>query len=142
MSISRIFTEYEMRILRSNPNVLKVSEKGFTYDPQFKLNAVNSYAKGRTPTQIFLDAGFDINLIGREKPKDCLRRWRQVYLSLGEKGLLQERRGSKSAGRPPTKELTVEDKLRRAEARVKLLEAENEFLKKLEALERKVKGKK
>jgi hypothetical protein len=142
MPISRIFTEYEMRILGSNPNVLKVTEKGITYQPAFKLHAVSSYAKGRTPTQIFLDAGFDIHLIGKEKPKDCLRRWRQVYTSLGEKGLVHERRGSQSGGRPPKKELTIEDKLRRAEARVKLLEAENEFLKKLETLERKVKNKK
>lgn len=35
-------------------------------------------------------------------------------------------------------ERSVEDKLRRAEARIKLLEAENELLKKLEALERQV----
>jgi hypothetical protein len=141
MPISRIYTEYEMRILRSNPNVLKVSEKGFTYEPQFKLHAVSSHAKGRTPTQIFLDAGFDLKLIGSEKPKDCLRRWRQVYASLGEKGLLHERRGSQSGGRPPKMELTIEDKLRRSEARVKLLEAENDFLKKLDALERKVRNK-
>lgn len=137
----RNFSELEMRILASNPNVLRVTDKGITYQPEFKLHAVNSQAKGRTPTQIFLDAGFDINLIGKDKPKDCLRRWRQVYTALGENGLLQERRGSQSTGRQPTKELTVEDKLRRAEAKVKLLEAENEFLKKLEALERKVRNK-
>lgn len=138
----RVFTEYERKILGSNPNVLQVSEKGITYRPEFKLHAVSSQAKGRTPTQIFLDAGFDIDLIGKEKPKDCLRRWRQVYASLGEQGLLQERRGSKSAGRQPKKELTLEDKLRRAEAKVKLLEAENDFLKKLEVLERQVGHKK
>jgi putative transposase len=142
MLIRRTFTEYEMRILGSNPNVSKVTEKGITYRPEFKLHAVRSQAKGRTPTQIFLDAGFDINLIGIEKPKDCLRRWRQVYISLGERGLLQEQRGSKSTGRQPNKELTIEDKLRRAEAKVKLLEAENEFLKKLEFLERQAKTKK
>ncbi len=39
-------------------------------------------------------------------------------------------------GRPQTNNLSTEEKLKRAEARIKLLEAENDFLKKLEALEK------
>ncbi|CAM4229909.1 hypothetical protein FHS16_001181 [Paenibacillus endophyticus] len=50
-----------------------------------------------------------------------------------------DRRGRASTGRHTSKELTPEEKLKRAEAKIKLLEVENEFLKKLEALERKVK---
>jgi transposase len=38
--------------------------------------------------------------------------------------------------RRPPGELSAAEKLKRAEARIKLLEAENDFLKKLEALER------
>ncbi|MGG4442825.1 IS3 family transposase, partial [Brevibacillus fortis] len=63
-------------------------------------------------------------------------RWRKAYATLGEVGLMEERRGKGSTGRKSEKELSAEDKLRRAEARIRLLEAENELLKKLEALER------
>ncbi|RCW48613.1 hypothetical protein [Paenibacillus prosopidis] len=49
------------------------------------------------------------------------------------------RRGKASTGRPSSKELSTEEKLKRAEAKIKLLEVENEFLKKLEALERQAK---
>jgi transposase len=52
-----------------------------------------------------------------------------------QKGLLEDQRGKWSSGRPVV-DLTVEKKLERAEARIKLLEAENDFLKKLEAIER------
>lgn len=47
-----------------------------------------------------------------------------------------EMRGKQATGRRNAGERSAEDKLRRAEARIKLLEAENEFLKRLEALER------
>ncbi|MCY9514407.1 IS3 family transposase [Paenibacillus apiarius] len=50
--------------------------------------------------------------------------------------MLEERRGKASIGRRPAGAITTEDKLKRAEARIKLLEAENNMLKKLEALER------
>lgn len=68
-------------------------------------------------------------------PKRCLERWRKTYAS-GEAGLLEERREKGSSGRPVSRELLAEEKLRLAKARIKLLEAENELLKKLEALER------
>jgi len=51
--------------------------------------------------------------------------------------LFEERRGKNSTVRRPTGELSIEEKLKRAEAKIKLLEAENDLLKKLEALERK-----
>jgi hypothetical protein len=139
MSIRTIFTEHQIKILESNPNVLHVREKAITYTPSFKLFAVKSNASGKTPTQIFLEAGFDVILIGTKKPKECLKRWREAYASYGEAGLLEERRGKGGTGRPSTKELTIEDKLKRAEAKIKLLEVENDFLKKLDALERQVK---
>ncbi|MEJ8546516.1 hypothetical protein [Brevibacillus borstelensis] len=85
---------------------------------------------------IFRSAGFDLDVIGHEKPKQCLKRWRNTYTALGENGLLEEQRGKGSTGRPTGERLSTEEKLKRAEARIKLLEAENDFLKKLDALEK------
>lgn len=74
--------------------------------------------------------------MGRRHQRSVCKRWSKIHASLGETGLLEERRGKGSSGRPNGSERSAEEKLRLAEARIKLLEAENELLKKLEALER------
>lgn len=123
------------RILR-NENVVRVSETTITYSPTFKVQAVRAALAGKPPHLVFVDAGFDLDLIGRETPRRCLTRWRAVYRDRGEDGLHDDQRGRKASGRPLERELTVEDKLRRAEAKIRYLEKENEFLKKLDAVER------
>lgn len=85
---------------------------------------------------IFVEGGFDLDLIGHETPYRCLRRWKAVYAQRGEEGLRSDQRGRSAAGQSAERELTVEEKLRRAEARVRYLEKENELLKKLDAIER------
>ncbi|OAB26816.1 transposase [Paenibacillus macquariensis subsp. defensor] len=132
---SKMFNENEIKQLEINPNVENVTEKSITYSPTFKLAAVKAYEEGRTPMEIFLNAGFDVDVIGRNKPKHCLHRWRSTHSAQGEAGLLEEQRGKGSPGRRPAAELSTEEKLKQAEARIKLLEMENDFLKKLEALE-------
>lgn len=134
-SSSKIFSEHEIKQLESNPNVLHVTDKSITYAPAFKLAAVKAYISGQTPMEIFRNAGFDVDVIGHDKPHQCLKRWRNTYSDLGENGLLEEQRGKGSTGRPTGERLSMEEKLKRAEARIKLLEAENDFLKKLDALE-------
>jgi len=115
-----------------------VTGKTIQYAPEFKLNAVKAYQEGKTPYEIFLEAGLDPKLIGRDTPKDSLKRWRKSYDALGEEGLLSERRGRGSAGRPVTRNLTAEEQLKKAQAKIKYLEAELELLKKLEAAERRL----
>jgi hypothetical protein len=68
-----------------------------------------------------------------------MNRWRTTYKNHGETGFLEERRGTGSTGRPSSKGLSAEKKLEKAEARIKLLEAKLELLKKIEALERQAK---
>jgi transposase len=131
-----LFTEENMRRLETNPNVQHVSETNITYTPEFKLAAVKAYEEGETPVEIFIKAGFDLDLIGHKKPKDSLKRWRDTYAKYGETGIKEERRGKGSTGRKPTGDLSAEEELKRARAKIKLLEAEVDFLKKLEALER------
>ncbi|MBT2684957.1 HTH domain-containing protein [Bacillus sp. ISL-37] len=131
-----IYNEFQIKELEKNPNVLSASERSISYSPEFKLKAVMDYKSGKIPTQIFIEQGFDLDMIGKEQPKRCLKRWRDSYERFGEEGFLTERRGKGSTGRPSSKQLSVEEKLRKAEARIKFLEAENDFLKKLEELER------
>ena len=72
------YTESELSLLRSNPNVLKVTKKLITFSPSFKAAAVEAYLNHQRPTDIFRNAGFNIELIGREIPKRSLFRWRIV----------------------------------------------------------------
>ena len=71
-----------------------------------------------------------------------LHRWERIYLEEGAAGLMTERRGKKSAGRPRKKPLdkAVEEDLiaenRRLRERNEYLEMELEYLKKLDALVR------
>lgn len=137
-----LFTDYQINELEKNPHILRVSERAISYSPDFKIKAVMEYQSGKIPSQIFIENGFNLEVIGKKQPKKCLKRWRETYEKFGDQGLQSERRGKASTGRPSLKELSVEDKLKKAEARIKFLEAENDFLKKLEELERQVLKKK
>lgn len=133
----RLFGPEDRSRLLQNKNVLKVSEATITYSPDFKVRAVRAnITEGTPPYLIFLEAGFDLDLIGPNTPSRCVRRWRKVFKQRGEQGLRDDQRGKGSKGRPLERELTVEEKLRRAEAKIRYLELENDFLKKLDALER------
>lgn len=126
------FNESQTRLLEANPNVKHASDRSISYEPEFKLRAVKEYKLGKGPQQIFIQSGFSLEIIGSEKPKQCLKRWRSAYEKYGEEAFTTERRGKASTGRPSLKE-------EKAEARIKYLEAENDLLKKLEELERDVK---
>jgi len=65
----------------------------------------------------------------------------KVYHEFGEEGFYTERRGKGSTGRPSSKELTAEEQLEKAQARIDYLEAQLDFVKKLDKLERQAKKK-
>ena len=133
------FNEHQRQLLGANPNVASVSDRAIQYTPEFKIKAVNENLAGKGPTQIFIENGFDLEMIGPKKAKSALKRWRNTFNQYGENGFLEERRGKGSTGRPTTSELSADKKLEKAEARIRYLEAEIELLKKLEELERKAK---
>lgn len=137
-----IFNEFQIKVLENNPHVKQVSERSIAYHPDFKVKAVKENQAGKSPIQIFIEHGFDVKMMGSDKPKSCLKRWRKIYDVYGKEGFYTERRGKRSTGRPTSKEYTQEDRLKKAEARIKYLEAELEFLKKLDELERQVSKKK
>lgn len=131
----RIFTREEVEVLLQNRNVEKCSEKSITYSKDFKLAAVQQYhEQGMTSREIFRQAGFGIDTIGRNQPKECLQRWKKSFQKKGLKGL-EDTRG-RLGGRPKTKGLTEADTIKRLEAEVAYLKAENDFLARLRAKRR------
>ena len=55
----KTFTERELKHLRKNPYVKKVSEKAITYHEEFKHLFISQIEDGKTPRMIFEQAGFE-----------------------------------------------------------------------------------
>ena len=130
------FSEEQTKELLNNSNVIKCSDKAISYDKNFKVRAVRQYNEnGQTAKQIFREAGFDISVIGKDTPNNCLRDWRRIFKLRGIDGLKIENRGRTShrGDRPRTKGLTDADRIKRMEAEIAYLKAENDFLAKLRA---------
>lgn len=132
------FTIEQQELLRMNPNIKKVTEKSITYSDSFKLFAIEEHAKGKTPHEIFKQAGINPNIIGSKNPCRCLIRWKKAYSKGGDSALIGEKRGCSNSRRELSKDISLEDRLRAAEAKIAYLEMENEFLKKLDELERRL----
>ena len=131
----RIFTKEEVEALLQNKRVERCSEKSVTFTKVFKIEAVERYhEQGLTPREIFRQAGFDACIISSDQAIECLRRWRRAYKMKGPDGL-EDTRG-RLGGRPKTKGLTEADIIKRLEAEVAYLKAENDFLAKLRAKRR------
>ncbi|MBU3922710.1 hypothetical protein KJ684_00535 [Patescibacteria group bacterium] len=130
---NRIFNQEQIEVLLQNPNVARCSEKSISYHKDFKVLTIKKYQEGLPPLEIFKQAQFDIDLIGRETPRTCLRRWRKALKDKRETGLKIDGRGKhKSSGRPKNlSNLSDEEKLKRLEAEVAYLKEENRFLAKL-----------
>ena len=128
----RTFTQGQIRELLRNPNVERCSEKSISYAKDFKILAVKKYQEGLPPHEIFKQGNFAIDLIGREKPKWCLQRWRKVFRQKGEGELTTETRGrGKGGGRPKVHWTDEKEKLEYLETQVAYLKAKNAFLAKL-----------
>ena len=126
----RIFSSEGIRKLEENPNVARVSEKSITYAYIFKEQAIQQYESGKTSSEIFKEAGFNLDLIGKKQPKYCLRRWRERFKKNGVEGLYDTRGQMKQRRKLRN---TETDRMKWLEAEVKYLKAENAFLAQLRA---------
>ena len=132
----KLFSNEDIDILSKNKYVKKVSEKGITYTDDFKRLFISENEKGKFPRDIFEECGFDINIIGLKRIQSSGSRWRSAFRRNGLSQLQDTRKYN--TGRPTEKDLSIAQKYEKLQARLKLLQAENELLKKLEMLERKV----
>ena len=111
----RKFTSEEIEILSANPNVLSVGECSVFYTEEFHQKALAEYFAGKSAKQIFIDAGIDLDIIGPKNAVYNLYEWRQL--------------ANNNSGK-------YNKALKKALAKIKYLEAENELLKKIQALEK------
>ncbi|WMJ78690.1 MULTISPECIES: IS3 family transposase [unclassified Sedimentibacter] len=131
------FSDEEIDILSKNKYVKSASKRGITYTDEFKSLFIAGYSNGILPTQIFIDAGFDIDLLGNDRIWSASKRWRKSYKKSGELGLRDTRKFN--SGRPLNHELSVEEIIVKKDAEIAYWKAEAELLKKIELQERQVK---
>lgn len=137
---NKIFTQDEIEVLARNKYVKRVSAKGITYTDEFKRLFIAENEKGKPTTIIFKECGFNLDILGLDRARSSGKRWRAAYREDGILGLQDTR--IDNSGRPREKELTLEEKYERLMAQNKLLKAENELLKKIDTLERRMVRKK
>ena len=131
-----MFTQEQINKLLENENVSKCTSKSITYKNEFKLMAINEYYKnGHSPNMIFKKAGFDLNIIGKHRPKECLQNWRRVHKKNGEKEFKKENRGG-SGRRKKLEFKTKEEEIEYLKTKIAYIEAENDFLAKLRGLKK------
>lgn len=133
-------TPSQRKEIKKNPYVKAVSDKAITYTDEFKRLFITENEAGKFPREIFEEAGFNIEMMGMTRVNRAADRWKRAYKKQGITGLEDSRKYS--SGRPLERELSLEEKYARLEAKTRLLEAENELLKKLDLLERQMLKKK
>ena len=127
------FTDAQVKKLSKNKWIRNVTNKAITYTDEFKIKLVKECENYKKfPRDIFIECGIDPNIVGDNRIHNSAKRWRKQYKKNGE--LKDTRKGA--SGRPLERELSDKEKLERAEAKIKLLEAENELLKKNELIEK------
>jgi len=120
------FTEEQQKKLGENPYIKKISEKAITYTQEFKERFVDEYHSGKGPSQILADMGIDSRILGKKRKDSIVARMKKYELRT--EGCEDIRKGN--TGRPSTKDLSSDEKIKHLELKISYLNQENEFLKK------------
>lgn len=121
-------------ILENNPSIEKVGDKQISFTKKFKVAAIKAYQKGKSPQEIFSEAGLDSKLFLDAYCSKSIIRWVKSFEKHGKDSLTEERRGKNATGRPLGSKPKKPKTQAQLAARLAYLEAENDFLKKLHAL--------
>ena len=63
----KLFSNKDIELLSKNKYVKKASEKGITYTDEFKRLFIVENEKGKFPRDIFVECGFDIDVVGLKR---------------------------------------------------------------------------
>lgn len=122
-----------VRKLNENPNVKKATEWTVSFTPEFKRRAYDEYYAGKSMRQIFTEAGLDVEQLGDKR----LQNFRAKLIEKGTKeNGFEDGRKSNSRKEAQSTEAQMAKRIRELEHRNAYLEQENEFLKKIQSLEK------
>lgn len=127
------FTDEQVEELRKNPYVTSVTNKYINYTEEFKELFLVDYQNGMAPMLIFQKYGFDPYVLGGDRRRSFIKRIKKESERI--EGFKDTRIGK--SGRPRTKELTPEEEIARLKLKNKILEQENDFLKRVRFINKK-----
>jgi len=120
------FTKEQQEELSANPYIEKISDTTITYTKGFREIFMVEYQSGKSPSQILRNMNIDPRLLGKRRIDSIVQRIKQYELR--PEGC-KDTRGS-NQGRPSTRELSDQDKIKQLEQKISYLKQENNFLKK------------
>ena len=119
--------------LKEHPYVAKATEWTVSFTPYFKKMAYNEYYNGKSMRQIFIDVGFDVEILGDKR----LQNFRNKLLQKIEKDVdFEDHRINNYRKEAQSTEAQMAKRIRELEHRNAYLEQENEFLKKIQSVEK------
>jgi len=128
------FSEEEINELRNNKFVKTVSSKSVSYTDEFKILFIDELKKGKGPTRIFIENGFNPYILGPYRINSFAK---LIKRKNKNNELFVDNRGKKATGRPKEiKETTLskDEEIESLKHENLLLKAENDLLKKMEFL--------
>lgn len=127
------FTDEQVEELKKNPYVQNVSHKAITYAETFKEIFLVEYQNGLSPSMIFSKYGFNPQVIGKRRIDTFTRRVKTQNNRI--EGFKDTRK--ENSGRPSTKELTDKELIEQLKHKNKILQQENDFLKRIRFINKK-----
>jgi len=128
------FTKEQQEELNRNRYIEKISDTTITYTKDFRETFMMEYQSGKYPSQILMNMNINPHLLGKRRIDSIVQRIKQYELR--PEGC-NDTRGS-NQGRPSTKELSDQEKIKKLKERISYLKQENNFLKKNMQLDRQV----
>jgi hypothetical protein len=124
--------------LNEHRYVERATEWTVSFTPEFKQLAYDEYYRGKSTREIFGEAGFDVEKLGTKR----LENFRNSLMRKSEEeNGFTDKRKDKSLQAPPSTEAQLQKRIRELEHRNAYLEQENDFLKKIQELEKGYAGK-
>ena len=71
------FTQEQKEKLLASPFIERILSNHLEYTIEFKQMAVSQYIEGKTPVEIFVNAGLDLEIIGRKNAFNLIRKWQK-----------------------------------------------------------------
>ena len=108
----------------------KTGRKNKVYSAEFKIGVIMDMREHRL-SYCETVRKYELGKVTTGGAIAMVQRWERIYLEEGAEGLMKERRGRGSKGRPPKLDKKTEEDLIAENQRLRM---ENEYLKKLSAL--------
>lgn len=127
-----LLTREQMKKLKENHYVSSVTPRVIIFTPEFKKWVYDQTTFGKPIEQIFEEAGFDVEVIGKKRMRNF--RYSIEKESEREEGFADLRKNNHRHEATGT-EAQLAKKIKQLEHQVAYLQQENEFLKKIQEAE-------